>query len=127
MDNKDQEMIKEQVNVVPFFHHILDRFEMNKDEEIEIERSIPRESIFLWMDKDQIIQVVDNIMSNALKYSQKGDKIRFRLTKERSRIKIMEADDGTGNDPGILANIFINILRFVTSSYHNYDISHHVY
>lgn len=111
MDNKDQEMIKEQVNVVPFFHHILDRFEMNKDEEIEIERSIPRESIFLWMDKDQIIQVVDNIMSNALKYSQKGDKIRFRLTKERNRIKIMVADNGPGIDPGKLDKIFNRFYR----------------
>src|SRR5699024_715718 len=40
MDHKDQELMKERVNVVPFFHHVLDRFEMNKDDLIIIDRSI---------------------------------------------------------------------------------------
>ncbi|WP_440897402.1 cell wall metabolism sensor histidine kinase WalK [Amphibacillus sp. Q70] len=111
MDHKDQEIVKERVNVVPFFHHVLDRFEMNKDESIKIERSIPRESIFLWMDKDKIIQVVDNIMSNALKYSPKHDSIRFKLTKERNRIKIMIADHGPGIPREKLDKIFDRFYR----------------
>ncbi|MBU5594526.1 cell wall metabolism sensor histidine kinase WalK [Amphibacillus sp. MSJ-3] len=111
MDHKDQEIIKERVNVVPFFHHVLDRFEMNKDELIKIERSIPRESIFLWMDKDKIIQVVDNIMSNALKYSPKNDTIRFKLTKERNRIKVMIADNGPGIPREKLDKIFDRFYR----------------
>ncbi|GAA4076616.1 cell wall metabolism sensor histidine kinase WalK [Amphibacillus indicireducens] len=111
MDNKGQEMVKERVNIVPFFHHILDRFEMNKDEQIKIERSIPRESIFLWIDKDQIIQVVDNIMSNALKYSPKDDVVRFKLTKERNRIKIMIADNGPGISPEKVEKIFDRFYR----------------
>lgn len=111
MDNKGHEMVKERVNVVPFFHHVLDRFEMNKDERIKIERSIPRESIFLWMDKDQIIQVVDNIMSNALKYSPQDEAVRFKLTKERNRIKVMIADNGPGISPSKLDKIFDRFYR----------------
>lgn len=111
MDNKGQEMVKERVNIIPFFHHILDRFEMNKDEQIKIERSIPRESIFLWIDKDQIIQVVDNVMSNALKYSPKDDVVRFKLTKERNRIKIMIADNGPGISPEKVEKIFDRFYR----------------
>lgn len=111
MDNKGQEMVKERVNVVPFFHHILDRFEMNKDERIKIERSIPRESIFLWIDKDQIIQVVDNVMSNALKYSPEDDAVRFKLTKERNRIKVLIADNGPGIPPEKLEKIFDRFYR----------------
>lgn len=111
MDHKDQEIVKERVNVVPFFHHVLDRFEMNKDESIKIERSIPRESIFLWMDKDKVIQVVDNIMSNALKYAPKHDSVRFRLTKERNRIKVMIADHGPGIPREKLDKIFDRFYR----------------
>lgn len=111
MDYKDQELIKERVNVIPFFHHILDRFDMNKDDRIEIERSIPRESIFLWMNKDHIIQVVDNIMSNALKYSPKHESVRFKLTKERNRIKVMVADNGPGIPPEKLDKIFERFYR----------------
>ncbi|WP_067840450.1 cell wall metabolism sensor histidine kinase WalK [Amphibacillus sediminis] len=115
MDHKEQEMIKQRVNVIPFFHHVLDRFEMNKEEAIKIERYIPRESIFLWMDKDKIIQVVDNIISNALKYSPAGGVIRFRLTRERNRIKIMIADQGPGIPRAKLDKIFERFYRADTA------------
>lgn len=111
MDQKEHEMIKERVNVVPFFHHILDRFEMNKDEQIRIDRSIPRDSIFLWMDKDKIIQVVDNIMSNALKYSPKDGAIRFKATRDRNRIKVQITDQGPGIPPDKLDKIFERFYR----------------
>ncbi|WP_017471557.1 cell wall metabolism sensor histidine kinase WalK [Amphibacillus jilinensis] len=111
MDHKEQEMVKERVNVVPFFHHVLDRFEMNKDESVRIERQIPRDSLFLWMDKDKIIQVVDNIMSNALKYSPQQGSIRFRITKERNRVKIMIADQGPGIAPEKIDKVFDRFYR----------------
>lgn len=111
MDHKEMEMLKERVNVVPFFHHVLDRFEMNKDETVQIDRTIPHDSIFLWMDKDKIIQVIDNIMSNALKYSPPDGVIRFKVMKERNRIKVMIKDQGPGIPPDKLDKIFDRFYR----------------
>lgn len=111
MDHKEMDMLKERVNVIPFFHHVLDRFEMNKDETVRIDRTIPKDSIFLWMDKDKIIQVIDNIMSNALKYSPPEGVIRFKVTKERNRIKVMIQDQGPGIPPDKLDKIFDRFYR----------------
>lgn len=111
MDHKEQEMIKERVNVIPFFHHVLDRFEMNKQESIKIDRYIPRDSIFLWVDKDKIIQVIDNIMSNAMKYSPKPGTIRFRIMRERNRIKVSISDQGPGIAREKLDKIFERFYR----------------
>ncbi|MGM0524254.1 MAG: cell wall metabolism sensor histidine kinase WalK [Bacillota bacterium] len=111
MDHKEMDMLKERVNVIPFFHHVLDRSEMNKDETVRIDRTIPKDSIFLWMDKDKIIQVIDNIMSNALKYSPPEGVIRFKVTKERNRIKVMIQDQGPGIPPDKLDKIFDRFYR----------------
>ena len=111
MDHKEMDMLKERVNVIPFFHHVLDRFEMNKDETVRIDRTIPKDSVFLWMDKDKIIQVIDNIMSNALKYSPPDGVIRFKVTKERNRIKVMIQDQGPGIPPDKLDKIFDRFYR----------------
>ncbi|GEN56439.1 PAS domain-containing sensor histidine kinase [Halolactibacillus alkaliphilus] len=111
MDHKEMDMLKERVNVIPFFHHVLDRFEMNKEETVRIDRTIPKDSIFLWLDKDKIIQVIDNIMSNALKYSPPEGVIRFRVTKERNRIKVMIQDQGPGIPPDKLDKIFDRFYR----------------
>lgn len=115
MDHKEVEMIKERVNIVPFFHHILDRFDFNKQEVVNIERVIPTESLFIWMNKDKIIQVVDNIMSNAMKYSPEAGTIRFRLVRERNRIKVSISDQGPGIAREKLDKIFDRFYRADTA------------
>ncbi|CQR45838.1 Sensor histidine kinase YycG [Paraliobacillus sp. PM-2] len=111
MDYKEQSMHKERVNVIPFFHHVLDRFEMNKQESILIERHIPKDSLFLWMDKDKIIQVIDNVISNAIKYSPMNGTIVFRVMKERQRMKVSITDQGPGIARDKLDRIFDRFYR----------------
>lgn len=96
MDHKENTMYKQKVDIVPVFHHILDRFEMNKREDISIERKLPKGNIYVWMDTDKVTQVIDNIMSNAIKYSPEGGKITFQMVKETNRIKISISDQGLG-------------------------------
>lgn len=111
MDHKEQTMHKERVNVVPFFHHVLDRFEMNKEESVSINRHIPKDSLFLWMDKDKIIQVIDNIISNGIKYSATDGTINFRVVKEKQRIRVSISDQGPGIAREKLDKIFDRFYR----------------
>ncbi|GAA5416525.1 sensor histidine kinase WalK [Paraliobacillus ryukyuensis] len=111
MDHKEQSMQKERVNAIPFFHNILDRYEINKENSIMIERYIPKDSIFVWMDKDKIIQVIDNIISNAIKYSPNNGAITFRILKEKQRIKITVTDQGPGIAREKLEKVFDRFYR----------------
>lgn len=111
MDHKEQPMHKERVNVVPFFHRVLDRFDINKQKSVIIDRYIPKDSLFLWIDKDKMIQVIDNIMSNAIKYSPENGTITFRVLKEKQRIKVSITDQGPGIAREKLDKVFDRFYR----------------
>ncbi|MBM7572545.1 cell wall metabolism sensor histidine kinase WalK [Aquibacillus albus] len=111
LDHKEHTIYKERVNIIPFFHHILDRFEMNKSENIVIDRHMPQENVFLWLDKDKINQVIDNIVSNAIKYSPEGGTIKFRVVKEKQRLLVSISDQGMGIAREKLEKIFERFYR----------------
>src|SRR5699024_3557651 len=96
MDHKESGMMKHRMDMVPIFNHILERFDMNKRDDITIERKIPKGKIFVWVDQDKLIQVIDNIMSNAIKYSPEGGKITFQVVREAHRVRVSINDQGLG-------------------------------
>ncbi|UFT99392.1 cell wall metabolism sensor histidine kinase WalK [Radiobacillus kanasensis] len=111
MDNKGHTLYKEKVDFVPYFHHIIDRFEMNKSEDILFERQLPRDHVLVWLDKDKMTQVIDNIISNAVKYSPEGGKITFKIVKERRRVVVSITDQGVGIAKEKLDKIFERFYR----------------
>lgn len=96
MDSSDYKLEQERVDFVAFFHEVIDRFEMNVPEHITFKRELPPQHMFVWIDRDKMIQVLDNVISNAIKYSPDGGKIYFRITKQRHRILASIEDEGLG-------------------------------
>src|SRR5699024_4972896 len=58
MDNKDYSLQKERTNFVDYFHHVIDRFDMNVANSITLKRDIPDKLLNVWMDKDKMTQVI---------------------------------------------------------------------
>lgn len=96
MDSKDYSLNTEIVDFNKFFHRIIDRFEMSKSQNVEFIRFIPDTPYFVDIDTDKLTQVIDNIISNALKYSPDGGNIRFGVTVQDTYLKVMISDDGMG-------------------------------
>ncbi|MDC3425974.1 cell wall metabolism sensor histidine kinase WalK [Aquibacillus sp. 3ASR75-11] len=111
MDNKDYTLYKERVNFISYFHHIIDRFEMNKPEDIVLDRQLPKNDVFVWLDKDKMTQVLDNIISNAMKYSPEGGTITFHLKKEKQKLLISVSDEGMGISHEKLDKVFDRFYR----------------
>ncbi|SDZ96891.1 two-component system, OmpR family, sensor histidine kinase VicK [Thalassobacillus cyri] len=111
MDSKGHELFKDRVEFTEFYHHIIDRFEMNKEEGITFERNLPKETIYVWMDKDKITQVMDNIISNAIKYSPEGGTIRFKTQKFYNKLQISVSDEGMGIPAEKVDKIFDRFYR----------------
>ncbi|EAC2771537.1 cell wall metabolism sensor histidine kinase WalK [Listeria monocytogenes] len=111
MDGGREQLEKSFVNFTDFFNHIIDRFEMMKKETIMFKRHIPREPVIIEIDEDKVMQVLDNIISNANKYSPDGGRISFYLKKFEDEIEVSVADEGLGVPDEDLANVFDRFFR----------------
>ncbi|MBE2931644.1 cell wall metabolism sensor histidine kinase WalK [Anoxybacillus flavithermus] len=111
LDSKDYKLKKTRVHFIPYFHKVIDRFELTKKENVSFVRDFPDEKIIVYMDEDKITQVLDNIISNALKYSPQGGTITFRVEKVEDYIQVSVKDEGVGIPKSDLSKIFERFYR----------------
>ncbi len=111
MDSRDYKLNKDFVEFNKFFNRIIDRFEMSKSQNVKFIRYIPEVSYFVDIDTDKLTQVIDNIISNALKYSPDGGNIRFGFTVQDNMLKVMVSDDGMGIPKENVSRIFDRFYR----------------
>ncbi|GGD02433.1 cell wall metabolism sensor histidine kinase WalK [Pontibacillus salipaludis] len=113
MDNKDYKLHKEKVNFIGFFRTVAERFEINQDDHIHFEHHLPDKEVIVWIDKDKMTQVLDNIISNAIKYSPEGGTITFHLEvkKQQQKLHISISDEGVGIPKEKLEKIFERFYR----------------
>lgn len=111
MDSSDYELNKDIVLFNSFFNRIIDRFEMSKSDKVQFARLFPETSFYVELDTDKVTQVIDNIISNAIKYSPDGGNIRFGFTGQGDMLKVMISDDGMGIPKENVGRIFDRFYR----------------
>ncbi|MYL62596.1 cell wall metabolism sensor histidine kinase WalK [Bacillus hwajinpoensis] len=111
MDKKEYRLEFTEVDFVEMFDHVLDRFEMSKRDNINIVRQLPRVAIYTKVDQDKMTQVLDNILSNAIKYSPDGGTITARCWTIGKKIRISISDEGVGIPKNNLSKIFDRFYR----------------
>lgn len=111
MDSKDYRLKKEWVDIISFYNRIIDRFEFTKHQNVTFERKLPDHSAFVEIDGDKLTQVLDNIISNALKYSPEGGKITFRIEEKADFVIVSVSDQGVGIPKGNIHKIFERFYR----------------
>lgn len=111
MDREEYDLNLEFVEFNKFFERIIDRFEMSKSQNVTFKRLLPKESYFVEIDTDKLTQVIDNIISNALKYSPDGGEIRFGVTIYEEMLQVMISDDGMGIPKENVTRIFDRFYR----------------
>ena len=112
MDQKDYKPLLETVDVARFLHKIIDRFEMvSNQESMYFKREIPKKGVLINIDRDKMIQVFDNILSNAIKYSPEGGTITISLKKNKENYTISVSDQGVGIPQENISQIFNRFYR----------------
>ncbi|WP_213421914.1 cell wall metabolism sensor histidine kinase WalK [Bhargavaea massiliensis] len=111
MDSREYELNTDIVDFVKFFHRIIDRFELMKSKDVQFIRQIPPGPLYTELDMDKMTQVIDNIISNALKYSPDGGNVRFTVQPEDDHIKIAVSDEGMGIPEANVKRIFERFYR----------------
>ncbi|AXI11025.1 cell wall metabolism sensor histidine kinase WalK [Oceanobacillus zhaokaii] len=111
MDAEEYPLHKERTDFNRYFHQVIDRFEMHIPEHIELIRELPKGRFNVWIDKDKMTQVLDNIISNAIKYSPEGGKIQLKVENRRHFLQVSIRDEGLGIAYDKLEKIFERFYR----------------
>ncbi|MFD1734973.1 cell wall metabolism sensor histidine kinase WalK [Bacillus salitolerans] len=111
LDSTDYRLTKEWIHFPKFFNRIIDRFELTKNQNVTFIRNIEDDRLLIEMDEDKITQVLDNIISNALKYSPEGGVIQFNLVKKDGMIEVSVSDQGVGIPKDNIHHIFERFYR----------------
>lgn len=120
MDSGTAKLELELVNLNELYNYILDRFDMMLKNEPEdskenkhysIKRDFTRRELWVEIDTDKFIQVIDNIMNNAIKYSPDGGVITCRLLETHSHVILSISDQGLGIPKKDIGHIFDRFFR----------------
>lgn len=119
MDRGVSKMDLEWVNLNDFVSHILNRFDMivksdkNTDnkKKYTIKRELGSQALWVEIDTDKMMQVIDNIMNNAIKYSPDGGVITVRLVQNQNHVILSISDQGLGIPRKDLGKIFDRFYR----------------
>ena len=117
MDQGKQDLNREFVSINELVAHIIDRFEMvlkseqYRNKKYTIERDFTQRTLWVEIDQDKFIQVIDNIMNNAIKYSPDGGKITCKLMETHNSVVISITDEGLGIPRKDIGHVFDRFYR----------------
>jgi signal transduction histidine kinase len=82
-----------------------------KDDRINLLTDVPAEYPDIYGDRDKLKQVFINLVSNAIKYNQKGGHIIITADLTENEHLITVKDDGMGMSPDIVKHLFEKFYR----------------
>ena len=100
-------------NVVNDYREIINKKRYGSDQ-VSIVFEPSKDIILVNADKGRIIQVLSNLLDNALKFTKEGNIIiTIKKIKENQQVMVTIKDSGTGLDPEIIPQLF---KKFATKS-----------
>lgn len=114
MDSSSDQMNSELIDFNMFINKIINRHEMTQGKNVTFIRDIPVKGLFVEIDPDKMTQVFDNVITNAIKYSQESHKrVEFHVKQNTlyNRMTIQIKDNGIGIPVNKVDKIFDRFYR----------------
>lgn len=71
-----------------------------------LQSDIPDRPLVVDADRVRLVQIVDNLVSNALRHTQQGGTVKLSLSEQGDKVVLIVSDDGVGIEPDMLPRIF---------------------
>ena len=81
------------------------------DRELELSVGLPPEPTLAFIDSDRMQQVLHNLLENSIRYTEPGGKVRVRLTRSPTEVRIEVSDTGIGIPESQLPYVFERFFR----------------
>ncbi len=113
LDHQQEPIFLREGNIVLLVNMVLMKVEMTaKQKGLSVTALYdPEADIRVNLDKDRMEQVLMNIMSNAIKYTNEGGTIDVDIVQDKDRVRISVKDSGIGIPPEALPRIFERFYR----------------
>ena len=114
MDTGNNHLQLEYVNFNELINFVLDRFDMiidSNSKSYTIRREFTKRDLWVELDPDKMVQVLDNILNNAIKYSPDGGEIICRLLETHNSVVFSISDQGLGIPKKDLGKVFERFYR----------------
>ena len=99
-------------DILPFFQTVIQNYlKPAEDKNIKIEFNFVEESHPILADENAIFQVLDNLVSNAIKYSPHGKTVYLNLYKTNNKVICEIKDEGPGLNEKDLSRLFGKFAR----------------
>ncbi len=120
IDKKDIELKKEEINLTEILEELCAHAQFRiKDLGGEIIQNLDVIPIHIIADKMHTVNVISNLIDNAIKYSKETPKVTVELMKNPQFIVINIKDEGIGIPKEHIGKIFDKLYRIPTGNVHN--------
>jgi signal transduction histidine kinase/DNA-binding response OmpR family regulator len=95
------------LNIVKFIREISEKFQYLAElKDIDIVFESKERFIEIWFDKEKMSMIIDNLLNNAIKYSNSAGKITVKVEEYKGFVKIDVQDRGVGINDDKVEKIF---------------------
>lgn len=105
---------KRPTNIKKLIHHLLRMYQaeaIDKEIELTIDDQLPADKSLINLDANRITQVLSNLLSNALRYTEKHGNIIIQLKQDHDWLTLIIMDTGKGIEAKHIPHLFDRFYR----------------
>ncbi len=113
LDYKQEKLFQKESSIISLLKSVVTKMELtakNKNQHLNLIFN-PNQQIMVVIDKDRIEQVLLNILSNAIKYTQEGGRVDIDAVTENKEVRIVVSDNGIGIAQSEIPRVFERFYR----------------
>ncbi|MFX0207725.1 MAG: PAS domain S-box protein, partial [Candidatus Hodarchaeota archaeon] len=115
IEKEQFQVSKKKFNLCDFLHENLDQYNQLLGNQFTFQRCNTKHSIIITADPDRIQQVLENVISNAIKHTSKDKReINVKVELQDNSVQILISDNGAGIASEHLETIFDQFISFQT-------------
>ncbi|WP_181182380.1 sensor histidine kinase [Sphingobacterium lumbrici] len=99
------------LNLQDLFSSVVEKYRTAKDNLVKLDLSLRTKQTTIYADLLHFANIIDNLIENAIKYSNERVHIEITVTDAQDKLKITVKDDGLGILDSDLPHIFTTFYR----------------